>query len=82
MLIHILDQSLNVCLSFRPKDWGIASEWYERAVGLIESQFINEAETEEPLYAIKAKLADMYKCGGYNVKANPQKSGWCTIVFL
>jgi hypothetical protein len=27
-------------------------------------------------------LADMYKCGGYNVKANPQKSGWCTIVFL
>ncbi|XP_064620844.1 eukaryotic elongation factor 2 kinase-like isoform X4 [Lineus longissimus] len=74
-----VDSMINIAKAYengyynRSKDWGLAMEWYERSVGLIESQCINE--TEEPLYALKAKLADLYKCGGFNLKADPQKSG-------
>ena len=70
--------------TYRTQDYSEAVRWYQRALECTtdsssdddgDSVFGSEVAPADPDHAILARMADMYRSGGYGLEKDPQRSG-------
>ncbi|XP_062299105.1 eukaryotic elongation factor 2 kinase isoform X2 [Scomber scombrus] len=61
----------------RPQDWEEAIHWYDKVLNMTDYDEGGEFDgtQDEPRYLLLAREAEMYQEGGFNLTADPQRSG-------
>ncbi|XP_034049421.1 LOW QUALITY PROTEIN: eukaryotic elongation factor 2 kinase [Thalassophryne amazonica] len=76
IMARAFDNGLNLSAD-RKQDWNVAMQWYDRVLNMTDYDEGGEFDgtQDEPSYLLLAREAEMYKEGGYNLTADPQKAG-------
>ncbi|XP_072039957.1 eukaryotic elongation factor 2 kinase-like [Amphiura filiformis] len=63
--------------SHRERDWTEATHWYQEVLenNNEDDEGTFDATMDDPPYTIQARLAEMYRGGGFDLEASPTKAG-------
>ena len=61
----------------RQRDWTEAEHWYQEVLEMTkeDDEGTFDATMDDPPYKIQARLAEMYREGGFDLEAHPSKAG-------